>query len=387
MPRAIIGWRWRSRSRRSPPSGRRGSKARTSVAISYPGFFETLASLVAPASSSLKTDKVYLVGFMGAGKTTVARALARRLDWRAVDIDELIEQREHQTVADVFARHGEPYFRAVERAVLVDQLGAAPLRRRDRRRHVRRSAEPRRSSTATGVSVWLDVPLTAADCPGAGRRPASAGRRSGRIRAAVRRPARGLRTGPPARRGRTAVGGRDRRRVGGLAGRVGEYAPALPRPDRHPREPRGARRVPGRRAAPRLRRDARARRHRRLRRRSERGHRRVHELKPRGDRARQPRQGRAAASIRPTASTRSRAPPRSGRSSRSTPENRAWLAALPKGPLAVDDLVEICHGSPFDEDAYIFDETDALRALKATVAAALPLRPHPLPRHLPAGWR
>jgi diadenosine tetraphosphatase ApaH/serine/threonine PP2A family protein phosphatase len=44
--------------------------------------------------------------------------------------------------------------------------------------------------------------------------------------------------------------------------------------------------------------------------------------------------------------------------------NRGWLAALPQGPLAIDDLIEICHGSPFDEDAYIFDEGDALRALK-----------------------
>jgi diadenosine tetraphosphatase ApaH/serine/threonine PP2A family protein phosphatase len=46
------------------------------------------------------------------------------------------------------------------------------------------------------------------------------------------------------------------------------------------------------------------------------------------------------------------------------PEYRAWLAALPEGPIEVDDVVEICHGSPFDEDAYIFDELDALRALK-----------------------
>lgn len=50
-----------------------------------------------------------------------------------------------------------------------------------------------------------------------------------------------------------------------------------------------------------------------------------------------------------------------------TPANRAWLAALPVGPTAVDDLVEICHGSPFDEDAYIFDELDALRALKTSI--------------------
>jgi predicted phosphodiesterase len=46
-------------------------------------------------------------------------------------------------------------------------------------------------------------------------------------------------------------------------------------------------------------------------------------------------------------------------------ENRDYLHDLPLGPHIVDDLVEICHGSPFDEDAYIFDELDALRALKA----------------------
>jgi len=49
-----------------------------------------------------------------------------------------------------------------------------------------------------------------------------------------------------------------------------------------------------------------------------------------------------------------------------TPEHRAWLAALPAGPILVDDLVEICHGAPFDEDAYIFDELDAVRALKVS---------------------
>jgi predicted phosphodiesterase len=49
-----------------------------------------------------------------------------------------------------------------------------------------------------------------------------------------------------------------------------------------------------------------------------------------------------------------------------TPEHRAWLAALPKGPGLVDPVIEICHGSPFDEDVYIFDEASALRALKAS---------------------
>jgi predicted phosphodiesterase len=52
-----------------------------------------------------------------------------------------------------------------------------------------------------------------------------------------------------------------------------------------------------------------------------------------------------------------------------TPTNRDWVAALPQGPTEVDDLVEICHGSPFDEDAYIFDELDAVRALKVSTRA------------------
>jgi diadenosine tetraphosphatase ApaH/serine/threonine PP2A family protein phosphatase len=47
-------------------------------------------------------------------------------------------------------------------------------------------------------------------------------------------------------------------------------------------------------------------------------------------------------------------------------EHREWLAELPEGPHNVDDLVEVCHGSPFDEDAYIFDELDAVRALKVS---------------------
>ena len=46
-------------------------------------------------------------------------------------------------------------------------------------------------------------------------------------------------------------------------------------------------------------------------------------------------------------------------------ENRDWLASLPEGPMIVDDMIEICHGTPFDEDAYVFDDLDALRAMHA----------------------
>jgi diadenosine tetraphosphatase ApaH/serine/threonine PP2A family protein phosphatase len=48
-----------------------------------------------------------------------------------------------------------------------------------------------------------------------------------------------------------------------------------------------------------------------------------------------------------------------------TPDNHQWLVALRQGPLVIDDHVQICHGAPFDEDVYIFDDLDAVRALRS----------------------
>ena len=125
----------------------------------------------------MKADKIYLVGFMAAGKTTLARALARRLDWQAVDIDEVIEQRERLTVTEIFARRGEAYFRTLEREVLAEQT--AP-------RHLVVAtgggtfADPqnRAAINQDGVSVWLDVPLDRliGRIPADGRRPLAADR-------------------------------------------------------------------------------------------------------------------------------------------------------------------------------------------------------------------
>jgi shikimate kinase len=114
---------------------------------------------------------------MAAGKTTVARALARRLGWQAADIDALIEQRERSTVAEIFAKRGEPYFRALERAILLEQVAL---------RHVVVAtgggtfADPqnRAAINSDGVSVWLDVPFerVVARVPADGRRPLAADR-------------------------------------------------------------------------------------------------------------------------------------------------------------------------------------------------------------------
>jgi len=48
-----------------------------------------------------------------------------------------------------------------------------------------------------------------------------------------------------------------------------------------------------------------------------------------------------------------------------TPENLEYLRRLPMGPIQIDALTEICHGTPFDEDHYIFDGNDAMMALRS----------------------
>jgi len=52
-----------------------------------------------------------------------------------------------------------------------------------------------------------------------------------------------------------------------------------------------------------------------------------------------------------------------------SPENREFLTTLPAGPLQVTPRLEICHGTPFDEDAYVFDAADAIDALDAARGA------------------
>lgn len=62
--------------------------------------------------------RLYLIGYMGCGKSTIGRKIARFAHLRFVDTDSLVEQREQATVADVITYHGEEYFRGVEHSVL-----------------------------------------------------------------------------------------------------------------------------------------------------------------------------------------------------------------------------------------------------------------------------
>ncbi len=61
---------------------------------------------------------VYLVGFMGTGKTSVGKELAKAKQYQFVDLDDLIELKERRRITDIFAKDGEPYFRKVEKKAL-----------------------------------------------------------------------------------------------------------------------------------------------------------------------------------------------------------------------------------------------------------------------------
>jgi shikimate kinase len=62
--------------------------------------------------------KIYLIGFMGSGKTTIGRELASRIDTPFFDLDELVESAEKMTIREIFSLQGEPYFRKRERDIL-----------------------------------------------------------------------------------------------------------------------------------------------------------------------------------------------------------------------------------------------------------------------------
>ena len=65
---------------------------------------------------------VLLIGYRGSGKTTLGRALAIRVSWPFVDLDQRITERENKSIREIFQQHGEPYFRSVETTNLLEAL-------------------------------------------------------------------------------------------------------------------------------------------------------------------------------------------------------------------------------------------------------------------------
>jgi shikimate kinase len=109
-----------------------------------------------------RTPGIYVVGFMGSGKTTIGRHLAHRLGWNFFDTDEEIEAAEKTSIAQIFTGRGEPEFRRIETEIIrhhvawiergrpaVLALGGGAF------------VEPlnRQLLGPNGVAVWLDCPF------------------------------------------------------------------------------------------------------------------------------------------------------------------------------------------------------------------------------------
>lgn len=101
---------------------------------------------------------VALVGMMGAGKTSIGKRLAARLDVPFADADHHIEAAAGMSVAEIFAKYGEPEFRRLERSVIARLLGALP--------HVLATGggavmdeATRAKMKATAFTVWLKAPV------------------------------------------------------------------------------------------------------------------------------------------------------------------------------------------------------------------------------------
>lgn len=111
----------------------------------------------APHALALRRT-VVLVGMMGSGKTAVGKALAQQLSVPFLDSDAAIEEAAHATIAEIFTRDGEAFFRDREAEVIARLLSGPPCIlstgggafMADRNRA---------AISAKGVSVWLDVPL------------------------------------------------------------------------------------------------------------------------------------------------------------------------------------------------------------------------------------
>ena len=108
--------------------------------------------------SALGDKSIVMVGLMGCGKSAVGRRLAARLGLPFVDADEEIEKAAGQSIEDMFAEHGEPYFREGERKVLARLMRSGPQVLATGGGAFM-NTETRAAIAERGISVWLKAEL------------------------------------------------------------------------------------------------------------------------------------------------------------------------------------------------------------------------------------
>ncbi|WP_247653848.1 shikimate kinase [Labrenzia sp. PHM005] len=106
--------------------------------------------------SALGARSIVLVGIMGCGKSTVGKRLASRLGLEFVDADSEIERAANMTVSEIFAEHGEPYFRSGEERVIARLLQEGPQVLATGGGAFM-SETTRDEINANGLSIWLKV--------------------------------------------------------------------------------------------------------------------------------------------------------------------------------------------------------------------------------------
>lgn len=107
---------------------------------------------------SLGKKSVVLIGLMGAGKTAIGRRLASRLGLMFVDADNEIEKAAGKSISDIFADHGEPYFRNGELRVIARLLKSGPqVLATGGGAYM--NEETRKTISERGVSVWLKADI------------------------------------------------------------------------------------------------------------------------------------------------------------------------------------------------------------------------------------
>jgi len=110
--------------------------------------------MVRQAHHEMKKQIIYLVGFMGSGKSTIGPILANALGYTFADVDKLIEEKEGRSISNIFKSNGESYFRDAERSIITEvsalantviALGGGAVTRQENLKTIKR----------TGIVVYL----------------------------------------------------------------------------------------------------------------------------------------------------------------------------------------------------------------------------------------
>lgn len=106
-----------------------------------------------------RSKLIYLLGFMGSGKSTVGALVAQALGWPFIDLDATIEAGQRQSIREIFEHAGEPFFRGIEHAALTEAsktepaviaLGGGTFVQEANFKFIRQRG---------GATIWLDSPL------------------------------------------------------------------------------------------------------------------------------------------------------------------------------------------------------------------------------------